>query len=223
MVKYVIGLICIISVISGCDKDSQKSECDFTDAYYYQGSLNVIGEISEEYILIGSDSSNTDESIRAFVASNKKIDQDYFIKIKRFSNYQYKQVVLKLKKRFNCGRITKIIEDIEQDEVVDYAHFGIETTYCNDDYGYPIGEKCIYSYSGLFNVKVKDPNNLSDLINTIEETNTMLIEQNKFMDDWVTLEATKNSEGDAMQMANYFYETGLFEACEPDILLLPVE
>jgi hypothetical protein len=47
--------------------------------------------------------------------------------------------------------------------------------------------------------------------------------QDKYMNNWYILEADKNSQGDALQMANYFYETELFAACEPDIIKIPVE
>ena len=57
----------------------------------------------------------------------------------------------------------------------------------------------------------------------ITETNTELVEQNEFMKKWFTLRATKNSNGDALKMANYFYETGLFESSEPDVTKYPVK
>ena len=55
------------------------------------------------------------------------------------------------------------------------------------------------------------------------ETNTQLVEQFQFMPDWFTLRATKNSKGDALHLANYFYESKHFIATEPDILKFPVE
>ena len=59
--------------------------------------------------------------------------------------------------------------------------------------------------------------------NMMAETNTELFKQNEFMKNWFTLIATKESRGDALSMANYFYESGLFEASEPDITKYPVE
>ena len=87
----------------------------------------------------------------------------------------------------------------------------------------PIGNLCINSYSSLFYVKVSDETDLTDLNNVITKTNTELVEQNEFMKNWVTIKATKSSKGDALKMANYFYETGLFESSEPDITKYPVE
>jgi hypothetical protein len=79
------------------------------------------------------------------------------------------------------------------------------------------------SYSDEFLVQVKDTNDLSDFNNTIHLTNTRIIEQNRFMSDWYSLHADKNSNGDALEMANYFYETGFFKASEPGIFKMAVE
>jgi hypothetical protein len=48
------------------------------------------------------------------------------------------------------------------------------------------------------------------------ETNTQLVEQFQTMPDWFILRATKNSKGDGLHMANYFYESKLFVTAEPD-------
>jgi len=57
----------------------------------------------------------------------------------------------------------------------------------------------------------------------MEILNTLLVSQNTFLPQWFHLRADKNSNGDALQMANYFYETSLFEHSEPDIIKIPVE
>jgi hypothetical protein len=43
------------------------------------------------------------------------------------------------------------------------------------------------------------------------------------MSNWFSLSADKNSQGDALEMDNYFLNTGLFNASEPDIIKLAVE
>ena len=64
-------------------------------------------------------------------------------------------------------------------------------------------------------VFVKDVNDLSDLYAVVQETNTRIIEQDPYMPRWFTISAGKNSKGNALQMANYFYETGKFAAAQP--------
>jgi hypothetical protein len=64
---------------------------------------------------------------------------------------------------------------------------------------------------------------LTDLSQMIAQTNTELVEQNQFMAKWFELRATKESDGDGLAMANFFYESGLFEHSEPGISKYPVE
>ena len=87
----------------------------------------------------------------------------------------------------------------------------------------PLGNVCVVYYTNLFNVKVPDENNLTDLYKMIAETKTEFVEQNQFMKGWFTLRSTKNSKGDALKMANYFYESRLFVATEPELGKIPVE
>ena len=68
-----------------------------------------------------------------------------------------------------------------------------------------IGNLCINSYGSNFYVKVFDENDLTNLKQKIAETNTELVKQNEFMPKWFELRATKNSNGDALKMANYFF------------------
>ena len=99
----------------------------------------------------------------------------------------------------------------------------MKTDYCENAIWEKIGNLCINSYGSYFYVKVFDNNDLSDLNQIIAETNTELVKQDEFMPKWFELRATKNSNGDALKMANYFYETGLFECSEPGISKFPVD
>lgn len=71
-----------------------------------------------------------------------------------------------------------------------------------------------------FIVKLKSPNDFFELENLAKETKTIIIKENEFEPNVFILSATKNSNGNALEMANYFYETGKFEYAEPDFLKL---
>ena len=218
-----IGLVFIL--ILGCEKNIKIDElsCSYTNFKYYNNEAYSLGEMSGDYILIGSDSSNTDNAIRDFVKSKDYFDQNFNFEIHKETNYKYKYIGLKLNRSCNCREIAWILNDIGQNSVIDYAHYTTQTDDCTNLIWETIGELCVNSYSNIFYVQVKDTNDISDLNNTILETNTMIRGQNQFMSDWYSLYADKNSNGDALQMANYFYETGLFEASEPDIIKLVVK
>lgn len=73
--------------------------------------------------------------------------------------------------------------------------------------------------SHLFYVKLKNETDL-DMLEKLALTNNVdIIGNNKFMPRWHTLACSKNSSGNALQMANLFYESGLFSAAQPDLMV----
>ena len=197
--------------------------CNYTDFKYYDNEPDPIGEMSGNYILIGSDSSNTDNSIKDFIKSKDYFDQDYDFEIHKESNYKYKYVGLKLSRTWSCREIAWILNEVKQNSIIDYAHYTTQTDDCTNLIWETIGDLCVNSYSNIFYVKFMDTNAISEWTNTLLETNSMIREQNQFMSDWYSIYADKDSKGDALEMANYFYETGLFAASEPDIIKIVVE
>ncbi len=72
--------------------------------------------------------------------------------------------------------------------------------------------------SNYFKVKLKHQDDFKILLEQIEAHQVELVGYNKFMPLWFTLSVTPNTH-DAMQMANIFYETGLFQYAEPSLLV----
>ncbi len=72
--------------------------------------------------------------------------------------------------------------------------------------------------SHIFYVKLFKETDISILIEKANENKVFIEGKNKFMPLWFVLSCDKNSKGDSLEMANFFYETGLFEASEPDLL-----
>jgi hypothetical protein len=215
-------------ILISCEKKKEDLKidelpCKFIDHKYYNGEADPLGNLSGDYILIGSDTINSDLSIRALISSKNYIDKDYEYEIHGSINYGYKYTCLKLSKTCNCNEVTWVINDLEKDSKIAFAHYTIQTDDCTNDIWEPIGEQCVDSYSNIFYVRVRNPNDPGDLDNIILQTNTQIIEQNDFMSNWFLLSADKNSKGDALEMANFFFSTGLFDASEPDIIKLAVE
>ncbi|MCK0157664.1 S8 family peptidase [Cellulophaga sp. F20128] len=73
--------------------------------------------------------------------------------------------------------------------------------------------------SHLFYVKLKNEKDKEILYQIAKKKNVEVLGHNEFMPLWYTLACSKDSEGNALQMANYFFETGKFSASEPDILV----
>ncbi len=225
MKNIVLSTLILASLFTACKKDetTQQSSCDFTDFKYYNGQKDNLGALQNNYILIGIDTTYRDNQIDSLITTLSPVDPDYNYTIHSVSQYRFKEIPLRLKSPKNCEEITQIILDFEQNNMIAYAHYTMETNSCKNLTGEVIGNLCINSYGSSFYVKVFNENDLTDLNQVIKETNTELVEQNKFMPKWFELRATKTSKGDALKMANYFYETGLFENSEPSISKYSVE
>ncbi|NOQ27826.1 MAG: S8 family serine peptidase [Bacteroidales bacterium] len=75
--------------------------------------------------------------------------------------------------------------------------------------------------SHLFYIKLKKKEDLPKLEELAVSHSVEIIGNNKFMPLWYTLSCTKHSTGNAMTISNFFYETGIFSAAQPD--LMPTE
>lgn len=227
MKKYFPLLILMFFLIASCvddnENESLQASCNYTDFKYYNGTEDYLGELSGNYVLLACDTTYTDDEIQDFISTLSDFDQDYNYTIYAQPNYKYKEIPLKLNSSKSCEEITTIISAIQEHSLVSYVHYTIQTDNCQNLIWEPIGNLCVNSYSSLFYVKVMDETDLTALKRVIAETNTELVKQNEFMEKWFTLRATKHSKGDALKMANHFFETGLFESSEPDITKYPVE
>ncbi|MCW3117778.1 MAG: in-like serine protease, partial [Chitinophagaceae bacterium] len=187
--------------------------------YYYNNAKYNLGELANEYISVAFDTIYSDTNIRKFISSVNDFDQNY-----RYTLYSSKVAALKFNKPKTCEEISDIIFTLKKNPIIEYAHYTMKTNVCQNYIMQPIGKLCVNSYSNYFYVKVFDENNLTDLHKIIAETKTELVLQDQFMPQWFVLKATKNSKGDGLKMANYFYESKLFVTAEPDAALkFPVE
>lgn len=70
----------------------------------------------------------------------------------------------------------------------------------------------------LFYVKLRDIRDFPKLEKIADENGVEIVGNNKYMPLWYTLACSKKSKGDALEMANSFYESNMFAACQPDLL-----
>ena len=72
--------------------------------------------------------------------------------------------------------------------------------------------------SHLFYVKLHEEDDVDLLETMASEHGVKIVNQNRFMPLWYTLAADRHSAGNALEMANLFYESGFFSAAEPDLM-----
>ena len=72
--------------------------------------------------------------------------------------------------------------------------------------------------SPYFYVRLKEAVDYNLLKKIAEQKNVVVVEQNKFLPLWYTLICTRETPDNTLNIANYFYETGLFASAVPDFL-----
>jgi len=176
--------IFLMSCSNNDTTEVEQNSCDFINFKYYNGGQDDLGNLSNDYILIAVDTIYNDDEIQNLISTLNQFDQSYNYTIHTNGQYKYKEVPLKLNSSKNCEEITQIISDLEQNIIVDYANYTMQTDDCNNLIWEPMGDVCINSYGSNFYVKVFDENDLADLNQMISQTNTEFVEQNQFMEKW---------------------------------------
>ena len=72
--------------------------------------------------------------------------------------------------------------------------------------------------SNFFYVKLKEEKDIILLRKMAEQTKTIIVEQDAFMPLWFTLSLTEISKLNTLECCNVFYESGLFQAAEPNLI-----
>lgn len=72
--------------------------------------------------------------------------------------------------------------------------------------------------SHLFYVKLHQQRDIEKLESLANQHQIEILHNNNFRPLWYTLACDRSSTGNALQMANLFYETGIFAAAEPDLM-----
>lgn len=72
--------------------------------------------------------------------------------------------------------------------------------------------------SQFFCVKLKQEQDFGLLSRMAEENRVEITGNDSFMPLWYVLSCDKNSRGNALEMANLFYETGRFSSAQPDLM-----
>ena len=112
--KNFILILLIGTVIISCssnddDTENIQNSCDFIDFKYYNNTQYYLGEMSNDYLLIGIDLSYTDAQIHLFISSLTEFDQSYNYTTHLSGQYQFKEIPLKFTNSKNCKEITQII------------------------------------------------------------------------------------------------------------------
>lgn len=171
------------------------------DHYYWHDGDKILLEKVDtlKYLLTdGIDSEETLDSLLKEKSSN--------VEIQKFteSNLYEKNGVDTLQKWAKIEGDSVSKEDFtEIDEVV---------------YEAPYFDSPSMGLSHAFNVKLKDESDTTKLKTMTDTLNVEIVRQNNFMEKWYILSASEKSAGNALDMANYFYESNHYETAQPSFV-----
>jgi hypothetical protein len=73
--------------------------------------------------------------------------------------------------------------------------------------------------SNFLYVKLKSLRDTVLLKQEAQKEAAVVVRQNQFMPEWFVVSVTENSKYNAMELANRFFESGLFQYAEPDLMI----
>lgn len=217
--KFFIFFFFIISTLicfSGCQEfvDDLEESSDFhgvihtrsggfTDYYWCNGERIPLQRLDNKRFVVFKTS-----DIETVSAALKSKNTDIHI-----SEYTVKSPAVKSARLFTdsySATVTDTVPLLASSEVIYSAP------------GYQNANGTEIGISNLFYVKLKDNADKSELDEMAAENGVTVMYRNAFMPLWYTLSCSNLSAGNALDMANLFYESGKFAAAHPDFMTFEV-
>jgi len=112
----------------------------------------------------------------------------------------------------NRSNYWTVVNGIEEESIVANSLISYQAPFFKVETGEEVG------LSHLFYVKLNQKKDIVLLENMASTYGVEVLGSNKYMPLWYTLACDRNSHGNALEMANKFYESGLFNTSQPDLM-----
>lgn len=195
--KRILVLTFIISlIIVSCKKDDLSSDCKSRYYYYDSEKINLI-EIPNQGCISFYDTLST-ETINQILEQYPEI---HILSIPSNSNHAIVSIESE-----NCDETAKLFVTIKNHSKISNC-----SKFLVSEKGYTLG------ISDVFVCVLKIGTPLSKITELINNNHMEILESNSSNNRFI-LRADKNSNGDALDMANKFFESGFFEYAEPEFI-----
>ena len=212
MIRIIVLVCFFITFVVSCEKEESEYSYDLCEQghfyYTFDEKYYIDSLMQNDYLLIGFEKSFLNEQINDFLNEQTDFKSIDLVELHIRIDGDYKLVIRKFKTSKSCIEIGKIIQKLHEREIVAFAAYTYEGGIC-------IGFDCteLMSYSNEFLVKLNDSADTNKLNNLVNKTDAWI---EKVSNSFIVIGVDKNSLGNALQMANYFYETGLFYYAHPN-------
>ncbi len=185
----------------------------YSQYYYYYYDQKISLSLNTSYIYICSYTATNTNQLNNIIGSNFDItssglertsDSENQLNTEKDKTTGLFKAEIRIKGEISQFEYFDLIDKLKKLDGINYAAPCFSTIK---------GKKMDVSH--LFYVKLKSPNDLSQLQALTQQTKSKILHQNKFMPQWYTLVCDKNSSGNALDVANQFYESGKFATAEP--------
>lgn len=213
----ILGMLFLLGCWSGCTKDATNEEqaagnlmtrsgaLNTTDYYWYQGEkIGLNRDNTKKFLLFEASeaTSLTRSSSIQFAQQPQTVNLSSAI---RTLTSTARATSLPMKDLMWATVTSSLPQNLAQSIIYEAPFFTTST-------GIEVG------LSHLFYVKLKQESDIDGLISLAMNNRVEIIGNNDYMPLWYTLACTNESAGNALEMANKFFETGNFAACQPDLM-----
>ncbi len=195
------------SATVGCEKDEIKKTTR-KYFYYYKGKKQYL-ELNTHYIFILSKVKELPKKYSNYFGQNTEFKrEDEWDKIQpQTKTYNFYWSKVRIIEDLSEKEYLKLIENIKKEKNVETVAPYFQTK-----------DTPMLGLTNFFTVKLKKASDIEILKQQAKKYSCIVVEQDKFMPLWFVLSVTKQSNKDALQLSNLFYESGLFKYAEPDIM-----
>jgi len=173
--------------------------CEDELFYYFLNEKLFIGEyLLHDTLVVGYEKDVPKEEIKNYL-----LQTGLFKKILLFNSIS-NWVIAVTQEQYTCTQLKEIFTMLKQSNLITHANYIFRGN---------IGSYHLFFYLEEFFVYLKNENDLLILETLTQETNTKIIEE--IDTNMYLVGVTKYSNGNALQMANYFHESGKFNWAHP--------
>jgi len=174
--------------------------------YYYYNGVKQYFELDTKHIFVSVDN----ENVAGIFASYNHLPFSADISEGKRSKTDFNRLwsVISFEENYSQeAYLTKLAEIKNKESNL------IVAPYLKNQYQDKIG------LSNFLYVKLKSLNDTTLLKREAEKEQAVVVYQNDFMPLWFIVSVTARSKYNAMELANHFYESGLFQYAEPDLMV----
>jgi PKD repeat protein len=185
---------------------SQWLKSDAQEFFYYYDNNKIPLELSKNLIVVKFTEGTTHAQKKQLISSYdlmKPLADEMILPAPDVSLQEIKQDV-------SNDEFMNLLEQLERNETVEYV---------NPFYLYA-ADSTLQGITNQFVVKLNNSSDLVMLKKLCDETKTKIISKDAYTEGIYFIGVTKLSTGNALELANLFYESGYFEFSEPDFLRL---